>query len=408
MNNSEKYFINLINKYINSSQDEENLKNVYDVPYESVDVERLSELIKIHRISALIYTVIDKNIIDADLNDRLQRGFFTGIARYHNRNKVYFKMLELFEENGIDSIVVKGCFINRFYPQPEVRSMSDIDILIRSTDTDKVKTLLCKSDFEYCPEDSEENVNAFKCHGVNIEVHNGLVSEGCVINGYDFKEYFSDPFEHIEKSGIELTGGVSEHVYYLEDTYNLIYMIFHVAKHFYHSGCGVRMIMDFPFFINNANIDYDRFISDLKMTKLYDFSVALFSICREWFGMESKTGSAEVNEEVMDFIINGGVYGFYKRNTAANKIEYMSNGDGKESSYSKGVLKWAFPSPKKMRDYSVWYRNKPAILLPVAYAERMVRNIKARGGLVKVVKNIAVGKKDLNEKDIILKSVGLK
>ena len=61
-----------------------------------------------------------------------------------------------------------------------------------------------------------------------------------------------------------------------------------------------------------------------------------------------------------------------------------------------------------MRDYSVWYRNKPAILLPVAYAERMVRNIKARGGLVKVVKNIAVGKKDLNEKDIILKSVGLK
>ena len=411
MYNTEKYFIDLTSKYVNSPGSDKTVGESampYEIPYENVDKQRLIELVKIHHLSALIYTVADEKVMDADLYNMLQKGYFFGISKYNSRNMVFLKMLQLFEVNRIDSVVVKGCFINRYYPEVEVRSMSDIDILIKVDSKSLAKKVLTDAGFEYVPEESEESVLVFNYCGVNIEVHSNLVSEGCLINGYDFNEYFSNPFEHTVKSDIRLNGIESEHAFYLEDTYNLVYMVYHIAKHFYQSGCGVRMLLDLPLFIKKANVNYERFVADVKKIRLYDFSVSLFAVCREWYAMDSVFPKKKCDENVLDFIINGGVYGFYKRNTTANKINHISNLDGKKPSYVLGIIKWAFPSPKLMRQYSGWYRKKPAIFLPLAYVERMIRNVKERGGLSKVVGSVLHGKKDLSERNVILESVGLK
>lgn len=60
-----------------------------------------------------------------------------------------------------------------------------------------------------------------------------------------------------------------------------------------------------------------------------------------------------------------------------------------------------------MREHSDWFKDKPAILLPVAYVERFIRNARERGGVMKWLKAIKKGKKKRDSHNNILEIMGL-
>ena len=48
----------------------------------------------------------------------------------------------LFQEKNIDFIVLKGIYLRYLYPNPDLRTMSDIDILVHKEDLDKISEIL--------------------------------------------------------------------------------------------------------------------------------------------------------------------------------------------------------------------------------------------------------------------------
>lgn len=398
MNSTERIFVKILSNYINGEKTE-NLDNT------SVDMKRIEELARIHKLSGIYYSCLKEMDIDADVMRYLEMGFYAQLTMYQRRNMVQSMLKKMFDDNDIKHIWIKGSQIAALYPNPELRSMSDLDIIIEPENREKFHSLIMAKGANYKMEDSDETVRVYRIHDINLEIHTNLVSPKYWMNGVDFSAYFADVFKH--KMSV---GGCS---YVLEEEYNIVYSVFHIAKHFYGQGCGIRMLLDLPILIRNSkHINWDNLWTEFDKLKLTGFASRIFMICEEWFGefgvLYKNKYSFTNKEPVEDYIISGGVYGYEGRNSDAVKIKHQGSQREGGYSYYKGLINWAFPSCSEMRQCSVWFHDKPAILLPVAYVERFVRNAKERGGVFKWIRKIASGKKEMDDKNDILAVMELK
>lgn len=398
MNNTDRVFVEILGNYINGIKCDE-------LDFSNIDMERFNELARIHKLSGVYYSCIKDMNVDQKIIQSLEMGFYAQLALYQRRNMVQHMLKELFDNNDIDHIWIKGSQIANMYPNPELRTMSDLDIVIEEKNREKFHRLILNKGAKYKMEDSDETVRVYRIYDVNLEIHTNLVSPKNWINGVDFGEYFSDVFSH--KVSV---GGCS---YVLEEEYNIIYSIFHIAKHFYGNGCGIRMVLDLPVLIRNSeNLNWVDLWKELDSIKLKGFAGRIFMLCDEWFGESGVKYNSKfsfANREMLeDYIISGGVYGFEGRNTDAVKIKHQGSRKNGGYSYFRGLISWAFPSYKEMRQCSLWFHDKPAIFLPVAYIERFIRNAKERGGIIKWGKSIASGRKELDEKETILNMMDLR
>lgn len=402
MNNTDRFFVRILGDYINGIKSSK-------CDFSDVDGEKLKELARIHKLSGVCYSYL-KNVnvstnIDTNVIQYLEMGFYAQLALYQKRSMVQNMLKQMFDDNGINHIWIKGSQIASMYPNPELRTMSDLDIVIEPNNRERFHELIMSKGAKYKMEESDETVRVYRIYDINLEIHTSLVSPKNWMNGVNFSDYFSDVFSH--KVSV---GGCS---YVLQEEYNIIYSIFHIAKHFYGHGCGIRMLLDIPVLIRSSKeINWDDIWSEFERLKLTGFASRIFMICEDWFGVfgvqYKKKYIFKSKEIIEDYIISGGVYGFEGRNTDVVQIKHQ--GSSREGGYSffRGMLNWAFPSYGEMRQCSQWFHNKPAILLPIAYLERFVRNAKERGGIIKWSREIASGRKELDEKATILDIMDLK
>lgn len=60
-----------------------------------------------------------------------------------------------------------------------------------------------------------------------------------------------------------------------------------------------------------------------------------------------------------------------------------------------------------MKAHSNWFKDKPPILLPIAYGERFMRNAKERGGVIPWIKSLKQGNKEKEIQKNIINIMGL-
>lgn len=398
VDNTDRVFVKILNNYVNE-------QSCNDIDLSAVDMERLQKLIAIHKVSGICYSKLKEINIDDEYKQKLELKFYSEVASFQRRNIAFEKIKNLFNNNDIAHICVKGSQIAYFYPNPELRTMGDIDMLIKSGDAEKAHAVLLEDGAEYKQEHSDRGVRFYKYCNTYFEIHTNLISEELWMNGVNFQSYYADAFEHRINE--------KEHTFVFNNEFNIIYLLTHIAKHFYNSGCGIRMLMDIPVFVRKCgDISWDKVWKEFDRLNLTEFAAKIFMLCEAWFGEFGvnypKKYRFSDRELVEDFILSAGVYGFYGRNVEADKIKHFANRSDGKSNYLRGMVKWAFPSSTDMRQYSSWYRNKPAILLPVAYVERFVRNARERGGVMKWGKKVVTGREDLKEKEVILSAMNLK
>ena len=108
---------------------------------------------------------------------------------YASVNQVYEleRLKAEFDSCGIDYCVLKGAYIRGFYPKPEMRSMSDIDVLIRENQYKKIKPVMKRLGYNFCYE-SDHEITWKLPNGLLIELHK------CLVPTYnkDFIDYYGD------------------------------------------------------------------------------------------------------------------------------------------------------------------------------------------------------------------------
>lgn len=286
------------------------------------------------------------------------------------------------EKRGICTLAVKGAVTKKRYPDPILRSMSDIDILYRSQQHNAFKKAMFSLGYTDYAEGRKNDTYKMPPF-ISVEAHRNLLSnESC------YYEYYLDVWNRCKlKKGCEYTYEMT-----LEDEF--IFNIVHLAEHFKHGGVGIRFIIDIYIY---DNLDFDRqyFENELRKLKLYDFYKNISALAQYWF---ANGECSELITRLSDLILSNGIFGD-KENEAALYVR-------------KGrflfLLHTCFPKYEDMKSMFPWLNGKK-YLLPYAWLLRGFNSIKYRRQNVKAqfVKMKTGDAKKGNELSAFYKECGL-
>lgn len=350
MAETKKAFISILKSYINNYSPDMNA---------DTDYTELLRLARIHSVTGILAAMNRKYNLGfpTEYAGQLDAYMFSSVSMSIMWDKVYSEVSSAMAENKIKNIVVKGPVVKNYYPDPDLRTMGDIDLIIHKADMKKALKIMEDMGFE-CEEGCVDEYK-FMRKNICVELHEDLTSKNFG-TGIDYKAEMQSLFDNVKTP--------ETYIQELTEEYHLIYLLLHAAQHLISEGCGVRQIMDIALTLKNADIDFNILWTELDRLKLTDFAHCIFYLCSKWFDIKCDdfVMDNKIYETLSNHILEGGVFG-YAVDRQNNLIlrESMYNGNKIQS-----LLKRIFPDAAEARSKVMWFRNKPVVLLPAAWVCR--------------------------------------
>lgn len=278
------------------------------------------------------------------------------------------KIIRRFEEKEIVNQPMKGAKMKFIYPRPEMREMSDIDMLIRQDCMEKAEDELKEMGYTLHQAIKHHDIYV-KAPLMVVEAHRAMYDKTVDNNQYN---YFSDFSKTVLQDGCSYT-----YDFKTEDFY--IYMMAHMAKHFYVKGCGIRNLVDIYVYLQAKGKEMDREYIDIELKKLgLDvFTDHMESIAMDWLNHKPLS---KFQQQVFDYMLDSGIYG-KDENGIWNK--FSEEKQKKKDVSVKQLKKWYFfPPLSYMTEYYPWLERIP-VLLPVAWGIRACRGVFMKKGTEK-------------------------
>lgn len=275
------------------------------------------------------------------------------------------KLIQRFEEEKIVSQPMKGSCLKFIYPAPEMREMSDIDILIGQDCMERAAEILTEFGYSLAQSIKHHDIYMKKPYLV-LEAHRAMYDK--TVDGNQYR-YFSDFSKAVLKPGCGYT-----YDFRPEDFY--VYMLAHMAKHFYKMGCGIRNLVDIYVFRGKFadGMDWAYVSSQLEKCGLSAFAGHMEKLTEIWLG---EGIWEEFYEQLFSYMLDCGIYG-RDENGIWNKFAR----EGRTGrAVTRGSLKlwYYFPPLYYMSEYYPWLENRP-FLLPAAWVIRAFRGIFGKKG----------------------------
>ncbi len=207
--------------------------------------------------------------------------------RHELQRKTSVLLAELWGEQGIQTIVMKGLAVGTYYPKPQHRECGDLDCFLvkdGSTTSDgyEVANQICEQIGAKVSRDYYKDAT-IKYRGLLVENHRFYLP---IRGGRKVKELE----RHLEK--VALRGKTS----FVPDTklivpspdFNALFLTMHGLNHFLSEGIKLRHILDWALLLKaeQNNINWTEFYQWADKMHLTRFADALTAISVEHFGLE--------------------------------------------------------------------------------------------------------------------------
>ena len=336
-------------------------------PADNVDWEKLMELARIHGVVGIVAYMGRKYPIcpDPRYSGAFRSLCMGTISLYSRRHALALEMDRQLEDVGIDHILMKGFVLREDYPVPELRTFTDIDLVIRPEDRQKSHQLMLSLGFAV--KDDWEPVYSYHRGDEYYEIHTQIM-EVDVSEKADYRGYFANAWDHAR--------AVSHHSYRFTPEFHFLYMLTHIAKHVHQAGAGIRLYLDVAAFLRRHGnaLDWQWIRQELQELELYDFARVVLSAVRQWFGIEAPFPFVPVPEETLrnftEFTLEAGVFGHHNRDFALSKMKHQK--EDTSGSRAALLLRQIFPRAETIQSRYTYLQNKPW-LLPAAWVHRLVK-----------------------------------
>lgn len=262
-----------------------------------------------------------------------------------------------FEAENIEYMPLKGTILKSIYPKPEMRTMGDADILIKTEQYSKIKPIMERLSYTFKCETDHELV--WVKPALVIELHKGIMTT----YNKDFYSYFGSGWKLAES-----VPGSSGYKMSTEDFY--IYTFVHFTKHYRISGIGIKHLIDMWVYTNaHPEMDWTYIKKELEKMKLSEFHLNIKKTIAVWFGDEAPTS---VTDLITNVIFSSGQYGSAEMAIINRSLQNGKNSVLKIKVYK--TLQSVFLPYKTMRSkYAVL--DKAPILLPVMWVARVFETV---------------------------------
>ena len=341
------------------------LKNT---PYDQAiyDEPSFCKLAHENGLSGMIFSTLSKQSLSKPCYDLFKKDFYAYHANDIKQLELIEKLKDIFNEAKIKHVFLKGVHLKKVYPASYMRAMYDIDLLIDEAKFKFVKPLLHKNGFKL-KVTSEAHDNYQHESGVIIEVHPKLTTT------------FNQTQEKFFDKAWDYANQDNHYTYTFNYAFELVYLLHHMAKHFYGSGVGLRSILDIGLYIETYkdSIKLDKLSLYLKQTEYTKFFQTILYLNNEYFKLnplplvlKDYQLDKVYYDRLTNTIITSGIHG-----TGANNNQFIGRvASHKLRNETRFTLlrRIIFPSYKTMIGSYPCLRKLP-FLLPIAYILRLFK-----------------------------------
>lgn len=345
-----------------------------ELPAESVDWPAVFALAGQQKLLPIVFEAVRKTPAAAEnaaLFAAVKQQVTGQVLHQTMRASAFASLYQKLRAAGLHPVVVKGQLCSRLYPLRDHRISADDDILIPdgeflacheqllanglTTDT-PMDELASADEVPYTKDGSP----------LYIELHRHLFDSA--EDAHDELNNFFADLNPVEIDGL-LTMPPHEH---------LLYLLLHAYKHFVRSGIGVRQFCDIGLWARayHAEIDWQRLHDQCASVHAATFAAAAFRIARDDLGIEfdlpAPWSDAVDAEPLLHDSLCGGVYGsndltrLHSSTVTLNAVKASRTGE------KSSVLRTVFPKREYLERNYLYLKKRP-YLLPVAWAQRLVR-----------------------------------
>lgn len=345
-NTNEGYFLHLLKCGLKSEKPEE--------PPVGIDFEAIFKLAKKQDVENIVFLSIDQleNNIDSNLYSIWQEAYYKRMKYSAFQDMALEELIEVFTKAGIDCMPLKGSVIKNYYPNPDLRTMGDIDFLVREQNRQVVRDIMHSLGYEDDVLDDGQ-VDGFKRGKIDyIEIHYDFSAENHIMH-----DVFTIYWNKLLPTDIE-------HLYEMtfEDLY--FFNIGHYVKNMHNKGMGLRGVVD-TFVLWNRLTDNQKQVLNERFAEVNidEFNSKLVKIADIWFNEVKDDGSLDALQK---YLLNKKTYGDYKTETILNAV--YSEQTSSNAKYLKDKI---FPSADDLYErFDI--KRKCFLILPFLWIWRIL------------------------------------
>lgn len=235
----------------------------------------------------------------------------------------------LLDQEEIPFVILKGVAAAMYYPQPEYRTMGDVDLIVKPGDFDRANRILRENGYEWVESEYDRH-NSFTKNGIHFELHRYFATFN---DARKSRELDALIYEGIEKRVYATVGQYTVPV--LPKLENGLVLLAHIDHHL-EGGLGLRQIIDWMLFVDRElNDDFwmQEFGPLIKRLDKETLAVTVTRMCQLYLGLREDnlhwcmSADDDLCRDLMEMTITRGNFGQKsgKSVTAISLLSAMSN-----------------------------------------------------------------------------------
>ena len=228
------------------------------------------------------------------------------------------RLTTMLDKEGIQAITLKGCAVARFYPVPEFRKTTDIDLFVANEkEAEKAVQILCANGFQLSEKwHANHHVVLTSEKKEVVEIHTTWTER--------FKQkHLNQYLEKLQKESYwycHLVDCQGFQVYAYDTAWQGFYLLLHMLQHFVGSGFGLRNLCDWVVLWENCDDAKERksFWKMVCESKTEEFAKAVTFLCIKYLGLPQEkspvpadnVAEPEVAEALLRDILDAGEFGY--------------------------------------------------------------------------------------------------
>jgi len=335
-----------------------------DLQAENVDWEKLQRFAQRHALEPLVCEGLQKagawEQIPPAVQNALNSAYMKAIYRDAQLEYTRNILGEALEKARVPHIFLKGTVLKHDYPVPALRTMSDMDVLIREADYAALDAVA--KELEAVQAFGDGNHKNYMFPGnVMVEFHPNFLHHASRVS-----TLVNPGWQYAEQVGDSSQWRLTEEGFYL-------FHIYHLADHFTGSGMGVRFILDTWVLrhLRKTQPDREKVEAELERFELLELTRNIEALAETWF---SGAETTPLMEELGEYVLTNGVFGNISQ-SALNEVSLAGN-------RRKALLRRVFYPRAEMESRYPWCKGKP-ILLPAAWFARAFTAVRLHSGHIR-------------------------
>lgn len=310
-------------------------------PFVLSNWQPLFEEMKQQTVAALPYNILPKDAKEWRTYCLRKQGQFVRVMHAQDQ------LISLLESNGISCVILKGAAAAMYYPYPSLRTMGDVDFLVKRGDLERTASLLEANGY-FQVEDKYSKIHHYSYSKDNItfELHWRLP----IVSEHDERRlsFFEEGIDHREWHEID---GYKFPA--LPNVLNGLVLIFHIDFHL-RSGIGLRQIVDWMMYMSRISAEeweiLQPLLTDNGVEKL---ARTVTILCQRYLGLPQiiEDDPSLPVDELFSYVLEKGNFG-RKAGVEGSIASFSMSFTEKSGTFKRlqagGLMRW-----KAARKYSI-------------------------------------------------------